>query len=135
MSADFETEHFKGYLHTVPGSRSGQEPYIHVTQAGDGGYYPAGSFTLAEITELAAMAGQAWPEGAGVRIRYEIEFRREHSEEWTLAWGMNAGMAGGDEPDEDYAQAVYEGFNAEGTWRLVRRTVLTSDEVLSKSGE
>jgi hypothetical protein len=126
MSADYGTEHFKGY---------GHGDWIHVVYKDDG--EPVlGSFTLTHVGELVQLAGQAWPATAGVEVRYVIEQRRGEGEmrrPWTLAWSALAD----DEQDvgvtERYARDVLKGF-ADGTpaaeWRLSRRTIVTADEPL-----
>jgi len=136
VSADFGTEHFKGYFHghtTGPG-------YIHVVmRAGDGpfsGEAPLGNFTLGEITELAALAGQAWPSGPGVSVRYVIECqsRTRPDAPWTEVWWVVADETGDAGVSEDYAQLTFEGMtNSMMEWRLVRRTVVSSDEIFSSS--
>jgi hypothetical protein len=47
MSADFRTEHFKGWQH---------DGYVHVARVdGDGQEYPLGDLTAGEVAELASM--------------------------------------------------------------------------------
>lgn len=146
MSADFGTEHYKGYLHPVPGSRSGQEPYIHVTQADSGSDYAIGDFSLPDLSELVQMAGQAWPHGAGVEVQFVIEARRPGRGEWQEVWSAPADEdSDGVAICEEDAKALLEAFSSAQVtreldwqpgleWRLSRRTVLAAVEVLSPDG-
>ena len=135
MSADFRTEHFKGYSHGT-----GDGAYIHVVAVAPpdkhgwgGGESTLGGFTLGEIGELAEMAGQAWPEAAGVEVRYVIECRLDGgmvAKEWTPVWSALASQV-----DEEFAAITYSGMLGGSVmeamkWRLVRRTTVTRDEVL-----
>jgi hypothetical protein len=54
MSADYGTEHYKGFDHL-----DGHPPSIHVTRRFDGS--KVWSFSREEITELVELAEQAWP--------------------------------------------------------------------------
>jgi hypothetical protein len=54
MSADFRTEHFKGWQH---------DGYVHVARVdGDRQEYPLGDLTAEEVDELASMFTDAEPE-------------------------------------------------------------------------
>ena len=55
MSADYSTEHFKGWHHRLHGG-----DWIHVAYRNDDGH-ALGDFSREEITELVHLAGQAWP--------------------------------------------------------------------------
>jgi hypothetical protein len=129
VSADYGTEHFKGYHH---------DGWIHVTYK-DSGESALGSFTPAEIAELADLAGQAWPGGPGVEVRYVIECRRPSPDprRWRAMWSAVADDTGGGDTvgvSEEFAEITYDGFAKVGSdnleWRLVRRTTLTADETL-----
>jgi hypothetical protein len=54
VSADYRTEHYKGYNHL-----DANPPWIHVVLRYDGS--AVGSFSREEITELVELAEQAWP--------------------------------------------------------------------------
>ena len=136
MSADFRTEHFKGYEH------KGSVHVVVVPPPDDrwGTEWALGDFSLAEITELAEMAGQAWPSSPGVQVRFEIEVRLPGAKvikDWSVVWSAPA-----TEADEDFAEATYAGMRgappAEGMqalqWRLVRRTTVTHEEILQPEG-
>jgi hypothetical protein len=152
VSADFRTDHLKGYLHPWPGSSpEGHEPYIHVVHAVDQ-EYPLGDFTLAGIAELVQMAGQAWARCPGVVVRYVIETRRRYDgtgpnpHPWTIMWRAVAGEDDQAGVSEDFARQAFDGMHSSQRvlacfeagalatgleWRLVRRTSVTSDEILS----
>jgi hypothetical protein len=146
MSADFRTEHFKGYSHP-----DGPEPYIHVMEAappGDpwGGEAARGSFSLAEIAELVQMAGQAWAACPGVEVWFVIEARLDGgraAKDWTTVWDAPATPELNDlwdkGVDEEFAQITFAGMLTGSVmeavqWRLVRRTTVTHDEVLQPEG-
>jgi hypothetical protein len=141
MSADCGTEHFKGYLHRHPGGPD----YIHVVmRAGDGpfdGEAPLGNLSLAEITELAGLAGQAWPHGPGVEVRYVIECRPRDAAPgaWRAMWSAAAAEEedSGGGVSEQFAVIAYAGFTSDPgnlEWRLARRTTLTADEPITPDG-
>lgn len=123
MSADYRTASFKGYGHPTGAERPAS---LHVAYADD--EHGLGAFSLAEIGELAALAGQAWPDGEGVEVRYVIEQRRPRSG-WMPVWSAVAG-----EDDAEYlARSTYESFANAGSlyrFRLVCRTTVTADEIL-----
>jgi hypothetical protein len=130
MSADYGTSRFKGFA-----QRDGGIHVVYRNVDGSTGH-ALGTFALEEIGELVQLAGQAWPAGPGVEVRYVIEMRRGAGElrrPWTLVWSALAD----DEQDvgvgEEYARDVLKGF-ADGTpaseWRLSRRTIVTADERL-----
>ena len=60
MSADYGTEHYKGFGHL-----DRTPPYIFVVHRGGTGVWdvesPIGTFSREEITELVELAEQAWP--------------------------------------------------------------------------
>jgi hypothetical protein len=129
VSADYGTEHYKGYAH---------DGWIHVTHRDDG--EPAlGAFTLAEITELAALAGQAWPDQPGVEVRYVIECRHAPGRRWRTMWSAPAAEEDSDDGvSQEFAEITCAGFTQAGSggleWRLARRTTLTCDEPITPGG-
>jgi hypothetical protein len=131
VSADFRTEHFKGYHRP-----DGEVPYIHVTPYASGSDYAIGDFTLGDIGELVQMAGMAWPSCPGVEVRYVIEARRP-GQAWRGMWSALLGIVGAadlDETAEEFALSTFAGLSGGGSgleWRLVRRTTVASDEILT----
>lgn len=136
MSADYGTGRFKAYGHRDPKG----VPYLHVVMRDTGGRFegeaPLGNLTLAEIAELALLAGQAWPAGPGVEVRYVIEARRPGKEQWQPMWSALADDDGDHGVSEHFAGEAYDGFaHSKLEWRLVRRTTVTADEILRSSEE
>jgi hypothetical protein len=132
VSADFRTEHFKGYLHP-----DGDVPYIHIRTATDD--YPLGtSLSLGEIGELVQLAGQAWASATAVQVRYVIEARRGYDgtlsnpHPWAVMWSAVADEDNQAGVSEDFAKVTFGGMSVAGAleWRLVCRTTVTADEVL-----
>ena len=132
MSADYGTDHFKGYGHLD------REPgYIHVTYKADDS--ALGAFSLADITELVQLAGRAWPDQ--VEARFEIEARGGYDgtgtnpHQWKRMWSAKLGVGFPDEADsETFARLAFDGMSAGGgvmEWRLVRRTVVSAVEILA----
>lgn len=134
MSADFISAPFKAFLH-----EHSQPPYLHVVmEAGDGpfdGEAPLGNFSFADIAALVLLAGQAWPGGPGVTVRYVIECRSPGKDrKWTTVWSCAADDDASDGISEkgasgDFAAKTLAAFRADKDleWQLVRRTTLTAD--------
>jgi hypothetical protein len=135
MSADYGTEHFKGYGHLDM-----DPPYIHVVMRA--GEAALGNFDLAEIGELVQLAGQAWPAATAVEVRYVIETRRRYDgtgsnpHPWTLMWSALADEEQDHGVSEDYARTAFDGFcDDRREWRLLRRTTVAADEPLDPKGD
>lgn len=74
MSADYGTEHYKGYHHEWDG-----QTWIHVRRR-ELSEDPVGDFSREEIAELAELAEQAWP-GLARDLAAAAEAREAEDEE------------------------------------------------------
>ena len=124
MSADYGTEHFKGYAHLdrIP-------PYIAVVHRADPrdrfpAEHPVGMFSREEITELVELAEQAWPGLAESVIAAVRQVRP--SVQWAVAWGstdLNDGVGYVEVYDDEEDAGDHVGLYPGGS--VVRRTVLS----------